>query len=87
MAKRKIIITESMAHRLIAEEALSKLDISALATNRDFKDAVAKALKDNNDFEKEFNKKVKKIVADAVKQLFKGLWERNNFWSGIITNN
>lgn len=86
MAGKKIIITESMAQRLIVEEIMSKADISSLLNSREFKDAVAKSLKDNSDYSRDFEKKVKKIVADAVKVLFKGMWERNNFWTGLITN-
>ena len=72
--------------QLVIEEIVSKADIASLADNRDFKDAVNKALKNNCDADKELEKKVRKIVADAVKVLFRGLWERNNFWTGLINN-
>ena len=86
MATKKVIITESQMQRLMLEETLSKVDIAALANSKDFKDAVVKAMKDNRDADKDMEKKVRKIVADAVKILFRGLWERNNFWTGLITN-
>ena len=86
MAGKKVIISESMMQRLVVEEIMSKADIAALADNRDFKDAVNKALKNNRDADKELEKKVRKIVADSVKVLFRGLWERNNFWTGLINN-
>ena len=72
--------------KLVVEEIMSKVDIAALGDNRDFKDAVNKALQNNHDADKELEKKVRKIVADSVKVLFRGLWERNNFWTGLINN-
>ena len=84
--KKKVIITESMAQQLMIEEIMSKADVSSILNSREFKDAVSKSLKDNKDFDRDFEKKVKKIVADAVKTLFRGLWERNNFWAGLINN-
>lgn len=86
MANKKVIISESMAQKLIVEEIMSKADIAALADNKDFKDAVNKAIKNNREADKELEKKVRKIVADSVKVLFRGLWERNNFWTGLINN-
>ena len=86
MAGKKVIISESMMQRLMVEEIMSKADIAALGDNRDFKDAVNKALKNNREVDKELEKKVRQIVADSVKVLFRGLWERNNFWTGLINN-
>jgi hypothetical protein len=86
MAGKKVIISESMMQRLVIEEIMSKSDIASLADNRDFKDAVNKALKNNKEADRELEKKVRKIVADSVKVLFRGLWERNNFWTGLINN-
>lgn len=86
MAGKKVIISESMMQKLVIEEIMSKSDIASLADNRDFKDAVGKALKNNREADKELEKKVRKIVADSVKVLFRGLWERNNFWTGLINN-
>ena len=86
MAGKKVIISEEMMQKLVVEEIMSKADIAALGDNRDFKDAVNKALKNNRDADKELEKKVRKIVADSVKVLFRGLWERNNFWTGLINN-
>ena len=86
MPGKKIIISENQMQKLVVEEIMSKVDIAALGDNRDFKDAVNKALKNNHDADKELEKKVRKIVADSVKVLFRGLWERNNFWTGLINN-
>jgi hypothetical protein len=86
MAGKKVIISESMMQRLVIEEIMSKSDIASLADNRDFKDAVSKVIKNNREADKELEKKVRKIVADSVKVLFRGLWERNNFWTGLINN-
>lgn len=86
MAGKKIILSESQMQQLVIEEIMSKADIASLADNRDFKDAVYKAVKNNRDADKDLEKKVRKIVADSVKVLFRGLWERNNFWTAIINN-
>ena len=81
MAGKKIIISESQMVQLVMEEVMSKADIASLADNKDFKDAIVKAMKNNRDADKDLEKKVRKIVADSVKVLFRGLWERNNFWA------
>ena len=86
MAGKKVIISEEMMQKLVVEEIMSKADIAALGDNRDFKDAVNKALKNNREADKELEKKVRQIVADSVKVLLRGLWERNNFWTGLINN-
>jgi hypothetical protein len=41
-------------------------------------------MKNYREADKDLEKKVRKIVADSVKVLFRGLWERNNFWTGLI---
>ena len=84
MAGKKIIISESQMKQLVMEEVMSKADIASLADNKDFKDAIVKAMKNNREADKDLEKKVRKIVADSVKVLFRGLWERNNFWTGLI---
>jgi hypothetical protein len=86
MAGKKIIISESQMKQLVMEEVMSKADIASLADNKDFKDAIVKAMKNNRDADKDLEKKVRKIVADSVKVLFRSLWERNNFWTGRISN-
>ena len=45
MPGKKIILSENQMQQLVVEEIMSKADISALADNRDFKDAVYKAVK------------------------------------------
>ena len=86
MAGKKIIITESMAQKLVVEEIASKIDVSSIIKSSEFKDAVTKSLKNNQEYDREFEKKVRKIVADAVKNVFRGMWERNAFWQSLITN-
>lgn len=86
MAGKKIIISESQMKQLVMEEVMSKANIASLADNKDFKDAIVKAMKNNREADKDLEKKVRKIVADSVKVLFRGLWERNNFWTGLINN-
>ena len=84
MAGKKIIITESQMKQLVAEEFMSKTDLNSFLNSRDFKDAVSKAVKDDKNGERDFEKKVRKIVADSVNALFRGLWERNSFWTSLI---
>ena len=86
MAGKKIIISESQMQQLVMEEVMSKADIASLADNKDFKDAIVKAMKNNREADKDLEKKVRQIVADSVKVLFRSLWERNNFWAGLISN-
>lgn len=86
MAVKKVIISENQLKRLVIEETMSKVDIASLTNSKEFKDAIRKALENNRDVEKDIEKKVRKIVADSVSSLFRGLWERNSFWRGIITN-
>lgn len=86
MAGKKVIVTESQMKQLVVNEVISKADIDFIVNDRDFKDAVAKAMKNNRDADKDLEKKVRKIVADSVKVLFRGFWERNNFWTGLINN-
>ena len=86
MAGKKVIISEKQMMKLVTEEIMSKAEIASLADNRDFKDTIRKALKNNAEADKDLEKKVRKIVADSVKVLFRGLWERNNFWTGLINN-
>lgn len=84
MAGKKVIVNESQMQQLVVEEIMSKTDIASLVNTPEFKDGVYKAVKSNKDAERELEKKVRKIVADSVKTLFRGLWERNNFWTGLI---
>ena len=84
MAGKKIIITESQMKQLVAEEFMSKTDLNSFLNSKDFKDAVVKAVKDDKSGERDFEKKVRKIVADSVNSLFRGLWERNSFWTSLI---
>ena len=86
MAGKKVIISESQAQQLIIQEIMSKAEISSLVDSKDFKDAVVKTMKNNHDADKDLEKKIRKIVADSVTALLRGLWERNNFWTGLITN-
>ena len=52
MAGKKVIVNESQMQKLVVEEIMSKADIAALGDNRDFKDAVNKALQNNRDADK-----------------------------------
>lgn len=84
MAGKKVIITESQMKQLVAEEFISKTDLSSIYNSREFKDAVNKAVKDNRDSDKDFEKNVRKIIADSINSLFRGMWERSGFWTNLI---
>lgn len=70
MAK-KIIINEEQIKRIIAEENLTKNDVTKVIAN------FAKT-------DKEFERRVKNIAADVVKQLFKTLWQKNGIYDHDI---
>lgn len=70
---KKVVLTESQMKRLLSEEFVEKADLSKIVSDTIKKD-------------KDFEKKVKGIAADVVKNLFRTLWQRNNFWDSEIRN-
>lgn len=78
--QKKIIINESMLRHIVLrsfiEESVSK-DADTLKILKD-------AIKNDNDIKREFEKKVKDIVASCVNNLFKTLWQRRNFYEDEI---
>jgi hypothetical protein len=54
----------------IINEELSKSEVTSLI----------KSKIDSNLSSKEFEKKVKEITSSVISELFKILWQRNNFW-------
>lgn len=87
MAK-KVIIKENVVNRLIAESILSESSVSDIVNSSEFKsrlkDAVSDAIKSNKDVEKTIEKEVKKIIADSLSEVFKTLWQRKDFWQGMV---
>ena len=78
MAK-KIIITENMARKIVANEILNED-----ATKNEIVKIVKDAIKNDRETNKDIEKKVKKLVADCVNTLFKTLWQRHNFYEDEI---
>ncbi len=68
---KRIIINEEQILRIIAEENLNKADVTRTVTNFVKTD-------------KEFERRVKNIAADVVKQLFKTLWQKNGIYDHDI---
>lgn len=85
MSNKTVIITESMANRLLNEAAADDV-----LKSRDFekkvKDIITATLKDDKPTEKAMEKKIRKIVASCVNNLFRTLWMRRNFYEDSIKN-
>lgn len=85
---RKLIITESMMGRLMVESVLNEASASDIVNSNEFKtkikDVVADAIKNNKDIEKTIEKEVKKIIASSLSEVFKTLWQRKDFWQGMV---
>lgn len=82
MAK-KIIINESTLKKAIASQLLEEAGLS----KEDVENIVKGTFKNDRQFNKDIEKKVKDIVANCVNTLFKTLWQRRNFYENEIKNN
>lgn len=58
----------------LINEELSKSDVSSMIMNSI----------DSKMSSKDFEKKVKEISSEVISELFKILWQRNNFWKGAV---
>ena len=83
MAK-KVIISESMAKRLVSEGIIVESGIDDIIKNRDFKKEVKDITVDIVKKDKDIEKEIKKIVAKSVENLFKTLWQRSQTWTNNI---
>ena len=83
MAK-KIIISESMAKRLVSEGIINESGVEDILKNRDFKKGVKDTALDAIKKDKEVEKEIKKIVGKSVENLFKTLWQRSQIWTNSI---
>lgn len=83
---RKLIITEESAKKIAKYELLREAANGDVFNSKEFKDAIKSALKNDRDISKETEKMVKQIVSDCISELFKSLWQRNNFWTTAIKN-
>lgn len=77
---KTIIISEGMMKQLMAEQILEKNGISA----KDIADAVRDAIKNDRDVKRDFDKRVRELVASSVDSLFRTLWQRRNFYEDEI---
>jgi hypothetical protein len=67
------MISESRLDKIISEE-ISKSDVNSI---------VASKISSSYD-SKEFERKVKEIVADAIEDLYKTLFNRSSSWKGGV---
>lgn len=71
MAKKVIISENQLANIVLNESEMSK-------------DEIKKIMKDVAKQDKEFERRVKNIAADVVKNLFKTLWQKNGMYDNDI---
>lgn len=77
---KKIIISESMLKRIVAEQIIEENDLTKSEVLKMVKDAV----KNDKDVNRDIEKKVKSLVAASVNLLFRTLWQRRNFYEDEI---
>lgn len=83
MAK-KVIITESMAKRIMLEGMLQEGIVDDVLKSHDFETKVKKIVKDTQKSDKEIEKMVKDIIVKSLNKFFKTLWQRNAFYANEI---
>lgn len=83
MAK-KVIVSESMAKKLVMEGIITEGNIDDILKNQEFNKKVKDIAKDAIKNDKELEKQVKKIVAKSVDTLFRTLWQRSVFYQSEI---
>lgn len=69
------ILNEKIIDNIIKEE-ISKSEVNSMISSK------INSMYDSHDFKK----KVKSLAGDVVNELFKILWQRNNFWKTNATN-
>lgn len=67
-------INESKLQQIISEE-LSKSDVNSMISSK-----ISSTLTS-----REFKQAVRTLSADVVNELFKLLWQRNNFWKTAVS--
>lgn len=65
---------EETLRRIISEE-LSKSDVNTMITNKI----------NSTMSSRDFKKAVKELSAEVINELFKMLWQRNNFWKSNVS--
>ena len=65
---------EAVLRRIIAEE-LSKSDVNSMISSK----------LNSTLSSREFKQKVKELSSEVVSELFKILWQRNNFWKSSVS--
>ena len=79
MAK-KLIINESQLERLVLSESNIDDLLKSRELEKKIKDVAGNAIKND----KQLEKTVKEIVGKTIKELFRTLWQRNNFYINEI---
>ena len=68
-------MNDNLINRIIKEE-LTKSEVNSMIGNRI----------DSMYNSRDFKKQVKNLAGEVVSELFKVLWQRNNFWKTSATN-
>lgn len=68
-------MNDKLINRIIKEE-LTKSEVNSMIGNRI----------DSMYNSRDFKKQVKNLAGEVVSELFKVLWQRNNFWKTSATN-
>lgn len=88
MGNKKIIISESAVKKMAVRKMLSEATVDDIMNSKDFekriKSAVENAVKNDRDIKKTVEKEIKKIIADSLSEVFKTLWQRKDFWQGMV---
>lgn len=79
---KKVIISEEQINHLLYKEFITE------STDRELEEKVKKivadAIKNDRDVQKNFDKKVKNLVASCVNNLFKSLWLKRSWYEDEI---
>ena len=88
MKEKKIIISEQMAKRLLAESVILENEdiLKSRELEKKIKDITKDTIKNDKQLDKDMEKKVRNIVAKTVNTLFRTLWQRRNFYEDSIKN-
>ena len=62
------------------ESIVNESNVTDIISSHEFEKKIKDTIKNDKDFEKE----VKKIIADALSETFKTLWQRNQFWKDMV---
>lgn len=81
--QKTVIINESTLRKIVENEIINESNLDKSDVEKIVKDT----FKSDRQFDKDLEKRIKKIVAASVNTLFKTLWQRRNFYENEIINN